>query len=49
MFTQLSMYSQTLVESLRVRMNKFIIAVSSLVEEDCRTIILIMTWIFQGS
>ena len=34
--TQISKYAPTLVANSRARMNKFVMEVSSLVEEDCR-------------
>ena len=39
-FTQLSRYSPTLVANLRASMNKFLMGVPGLVEEECRTSIL---------
>ncbi|XP_049356980.1 uncharacterized protein LOC125821605 [Solanum verrucosum] len=39
-FTQLSKYAPTLVANSRARMNKFVIGVSGLVEEECRTTML---------
>uniref|UniRef100_M1DIB8 Gag-pol polyprotein n=1 Tax=Solanum tuberosum TaxID=4113 RepID=M1DIB8_SOLTU len=35
-FTQLSKYAPTLVANSRARMNKFVMGVSGLVEEECR-------------
>ncbi len=40
-FTQLSMYAPTLVADSRVRMNKFVMEVSDLVENECRSAMLI--------
>ena len=39
-FTQLSKYAPTFVANSRERMNKFVMGVSSLVEEECRTAML---------
>ena len=39
-FTQLSMYAPTFIANSRAIMNKFVMGVSSLVEEECRTTIL---------
>ena len=40
-FTQLSRYAPTMVEKPWARMNKFLIRVSSLVEKECRTLIIL--------
>jgi len=39
-FTQLSKYAPTLVANSRARMNKFVMGVSDLVEEECHTAML---------
>ena len=39
-FTQLSKHAPTLVANSRARMNKFVMGVSGLVEEECRTAML---------
>lgn len=39
-FTKLFEYSQTLVENSIARMNKFVMGLSSMVEKECRTIML---------
>ncbi|TMW84845.1 hypothetical protein EJD97_024254 [Solanum chilense] len=40
-FTQLSKYASAMVADPRARMNKFVMGVSSLVEKECRTTILL--------
>ena len=39
-FTQLSKYAPTMVANPRARMNELVMRVCSLVEKDCRTIML---------
>lgn len=39
-FTQLSKYALTLVANSRARMDKFVMGVSSFIEEECRTTML---------
>lgn len=38
-FTQLSMYASTFVPNSKARMHKFVMGVSSFVEEECHTTI----------
>ena len=39
--TQLSMYAPSMVTNPVTRMNKFVMGVSSLVEKECRTLIIL--------